>query len=747
MSEQSIVVKFRATGDAALKKAVIDLEKATAALKGETSRLKGVSDQHNTTMLRQQKNATGLSRSFATLRNKMLLFSFAMSLGGRQLIRFTRDAARVDTMSDAFSSLVGGTQNAEIALDKLKGATNNTMSEFDLFQQANNAMVLGITKNSDEMAVMFDKAQKLGAALGKDTRQSVESLVTGIGRQSRLMLDNIGIIVKTDEAYKDFADANNTTVAALSDTQKKQAFLNATLDAADTKLAALGQKFGDTGDEILTNEQQLQRIDASLANFTDTIGRAFIPAIEPAADLIVAFTEAVDPEDVRVFVASIATGTGSILAFNAGTTIGTTAVNLYRGGLVKATVAMRGFTIAMLKNPFGIAAIAIAGATAAALKHSGVLKNMDDTMNKLIGTSKELTGEFNKDVFVKASENAVKMGMALEKLELSNKKLSDNEKNRILLEKEHELLLNQQLFIQKALGEDTQEYSDILFKLIENETRRNELAQKIAEDTEKEAEATKKKNDAKKDANKKLLEEIELLQARKDNFGDELGFLQAEIDIMQKQADALGDTNEAKKLQLEIDIKQKELDKKRSERIIEETIQTKLLASSIDSMSTALANAALNGDHMGRQIEKALKRIAAQILAKAGVFALLTAIFPGTAAAAGLKGINPFTFALGLNTAHTGGLIKDRKVQKFATGGVVEGEDNVPILAQNGEFVMSRSAVESVGIETMNRINQTGSAGVTVNISGNVMSQDFVEGELAERIKEAVRKGSNFGMS
>ena len=60
---------------------------------------------------------------------------------------------------------------------------------------------------------------------------------------------------------------------------------------------------------------------------------------------------------------------------------------------------------------------------------------------------------------------------------------------------------------------------------------------------------------------------------------------------------------------------------------------------------------------------------------------------------------------------------------------------------------MSRSAVESVGIETMNRINQTGSAGVTVNISGNVMSQDFVEGELAERIKEAVRKGSNFGMS
>ena len=88
---------------------------------------------------------------------------------------------------------------------------------------------------------------------------------------------------------------------------------------------------------------------------------------------------------------------------------------------------------------------------------------------------------------------------------------------------------------------------------------------------------------------------------------------------------------------------------------------------------------------------------------------------------------------------------------KFETGGMVGGrrhsQGGTMIEAEQGEFVMSRSAVESVGIETMNRINQTGSAGVTVNVSGNVMSQDFVEGELAERIKEAVRKGSNFGMS
>ena len=99
--------------------------------------------------------------------------------------------------------------------------------------------------------------------------------------------------------------------------------------------------------------------------------------------------------------------------------------------------------------------------------------------------------------------------------------------------------------------------------------------------------------------------------------------------------------------------------------------------------------------------------------------------------------------------AHKGGHIKDDgSVQKFATGGMGQGQDNVPILAQAGEYVMQRSAVESVGLEAMNRINAGGGAGsVVVNVSGNVMSQDYVEGELADQLKEAIRRGADIGVS
>ena len=45
-------------------------------------------------------------------------------------------------------------------------------------------------------------------------------------------------------------------------------------------------------------------------------------------------------------------------------------------------------------------------------------------------------------------------------------------------------------------------------------------------------------------------------------------------------------------------------------------------------------------------------------------------------------------------------------------------------------------------------MNQQGGAGsINISVTGNVLTQDFVEGELAESIKEAVRRGSDFGLS
>ena len=259
MPDNNITIKFKASGAPKLKAAI-------KALADEQDRLNNKYKDYVKKNKKVVKNNRLLDNSFATLRSQLLLFSFAMSMGIRQLIGFAKEAAKVESMERAFTTLSGGVEDGAIAMEKLKEATNGTMSEFDLFQQANNAMILGVTKNSDEMAEMFDVAQRLGRALGRDTKSSVESLITGIGRQSRLMLDNIGIIVAAEDAYKSFAEGIDTTADKLSDAQKKQAFLVATMESARKKVDKLG-------DETLSTQDAFDMLTASSANLSVTLGK------------------------------------------------------------------------------------------------------------------------------------------------------------------------------------------------------------------------------------------------------------------------------------------------------------------------------------------------------------------------------------------------------------------------------------------------------------------------------------------
>ena len=48
----------------------------------------------------------------------------------------------------------------------------------------------------------------------------------------------------------------------------------------------------------------------------------------------------------------------------------------------------------------------------------------------------------------------------------------------------------------------------------------------------------------------------------------------------------------------------------------------------------------------------------------------------------------------------------------------------------------------------LNRMNRTGqSGGVNINFSGNVLSGDFIENEAIPKIKDAVRRGADIGIS
>ncbi len=133
------------------------------------------------------------------------------------------------------------------AMRDLRSATLGLVDDFDLMTQANQALTLGSARSAEEVAELASVATRLGRALGLDVQFALNSLNTGIARQSRLLLDNVGVIVDVEEANRKYAAAIGTTVAALTDAQKQEAFRTEALGQASAAADQLGDELRDAG--------------------------------------------------------------------------------------------------------------------------------------------------------------------------------------------------------------------------------------------------------------------------------------------------------------------------------------------------------------------------------------------------------------------------------------------------------------------------------------------------------------------
>ena len=110
----------------------------------------------------------------------------------------------------------------------------------------------------------------------------------------------------------------------------------------------------------------------------------------------------------------------------------------------------------------------------------------------------------------------------------------------------------------------------------------------------------------------------------------------------------------------------------------------------------------------------------------------------------------PLNFVLAAGAGAAAGSMLNAVMPKFEQGGMIGGnrhsQGGTVIEAERGEFVMSRDAVDSIGVNNLEAMN-TGGGGASIVINNPIISSEFVESELPELISEAVRKGADFGMS
>jgi hypothetical protein len=157
------------------------------------------------------------------------------------------------------------------------------------------------------------------------------------------------------------------------------------------------------------------------------------------------------------------------------------------------------------------------------------------------------------------------------------------------------------------------------------------------------------------------------------------------------------------------------------------------LSKPFEEFSRVLSNAILQTDDLGKAFEKTFEILKAQIIAKAAEIAILQAL--GVPSGGGGGG----GFFARLFTGHTGGSISKKGIQTFNQGGQVRGRDDVPILAQAGEYIIKRDSAESIGLDALNEINETGRvSSFNINFNAPVTNADFVRDVVAPELQKVI---------
>ena len=731
MADGKIRVSFEPKGDKELINAIKSLNRETKKLRGvnvlteksvnDVAKAKG-GQRRNTDKL--DISLLGLGKTLSTIRAKLLLYGFAV----KQVSDFTKGlvvkSAQFEDVSRGFNNLRISAGMSSETFDKLNIALDGTVSSIDLMKQANNALLLGIFKTEDEMANMFDSAQRLAQVMGKDATFGIESLVTGLGRQSKLMLDNLGIVFSAEKAYVDYANILKKNVGDLTDSERKQAFLNKAMESANELVE-------NAGEEYLGTSAKLAQLNTSFVNARIELGEALTPAVLASVDALRFMLDNMDSGRIKRW--GVAIG-GAYTAFK-----------LYNLAIRIAKIETISFQAVLAKTGWGTVIAAVGLLSGALMEYFGAF---DDGNDILLDGNRNLA---EQERLLKSQQEALDELMKSQRISAES------------LQKELDLL-NAKTETEKMLinlGHEASNFEKDLINQIINKTNALQLELDLKDQLanyEKWHLKNLDENIALRKSNNLLIAETE------GATRTELNLLKQQIEFENKLAQIGAIIFNGKIQSSELGGVLSEQQKAKIELLNEEhNLNIQLIQDEKDKGQEAIKTAAQTINAMSKVI--GLNKKNAVLAAK--MSAIATGVNAFASASAAMKSaaevpvighiLAPIAYASTLATglaAATSAHLEASKIEQFETGGIVGGrrhsQGGTMFEAERGEFVMTSNAVNTIGVENLNRMNQGQSSGggsINISINGGMISPDFVENELAESIREAVRRGADFGIS
>ena len=222
-------------------------KKEKALYQSNLSTAKGFSKMKET----MGSGSSGLVGAYATLAANVFAATAAFNA--------LRGAAQVQTLIEGFTFLgnAAGQSSMQIARG-IQEITDGAVSLEIALRSSAIALTSGFDTN--QIAELAEVAKNASIALGRNMADSIDRLFRGVAKLEPEILDELGIMVRLDTAVNKYAAQLGKSVTALTDFERRQAFLNETLTQG-------ALKYGDLSGRIDPNPYD--KLASAFANLTE----------------------------------------------------------------------------------------------------------------------------------------------------------------------------------------------------------------------------------------------------------------------------------------------------------------------------------------------------------------------------------------------------------------------------------------------------------------------------------------------
>lgn len=202
--------------------------------------------------------SSGLVGAYATLAANVFAATAAFDA--------LRRAAQLESVA-AGLKMVGAAagRNLTYASERLQEVSGYAVST----DQAMRSMALGISSgfSTAQMEKLTIVARGASIALGRDMTDALDRLTRGVAKLEPEILDELGIMVRLDDATEKYATTLGKTADDLTQFERVQAFMNATAEQGIAKFGALAEKLDPNPyDRLAAALSNLQKEGLTLLN-------------------------------------------------------------------------------------------------------------------------------------------------------------------------------------------------------------------------------------------------------------------------------------------------------------------------------------------------------------------------------------------------------------------------------------------------------------------------------------------------